>query len=321
MIVPLIERSRHAFPGGFSSPEGFDKFFPKSFRFINMPTSVHIPNIGQLHICKKESKRKLGVEYNRELFMIEDIEGNKAILIINRNEFQPTNREDIQGYKDHEGETTAHVVYGKTSTVGKIQFVQADVEQFGSLDTLAFQNAKLMTTYLEKTGIKSYEVGNNIQLSGSNIVVIEDPKKPGSINSEAMQKMIAFLFGPNGPLSDVLVFPNKGQENLMEQIRITRGRTLLYGPDQDLEHILSVEQFSQLQTELYETAQKMIGNKMSASVIRNFIDALMANFPDVIHRHKQLMDDIEVFIKPGPIIQYLEEQLTGKLKIFFINLP
>lgn len=321
MIVPLIERSNHAFPGGFSPPEGFDKFFPKNFRFINKPTSVNIPNIGQLHICKKESKRKLGVEYNRELFMIEDLDGNRAIMIINRNEFKPTNRENIPGYKDNEGETTAHVVYGKTSTVGKIQFVQADVELFGSLDTLAFQNAKLMTTYLKKIGIKSNDIENNIQLSGSNIVVMEDPKKPGSINSGSMQKIIAFLFGPNGPLNDIIVFPGLEQESLMNQIKMAGGRTLLQGPDQGQEHILSVTQFSELRVKLYQKARSEIGMRLPKEDIPFLIDAFMSHFPKIIYTHKRLEDGektfgAEIWSKPPELLGYIEEQLNNKLQIF-----
>lgn len=316
MISTLIERNHKMFSGGFEPPKGFSNFFQKNFRFKNKPADINIPGIGILHVCKKETKRKSNGDYSRELFLLEDTDGNRVAIIINRNEFKPTNRKNVPGYRDNEGETTAHVVYGEASTLGSIQFIQEKKDILEWADTLAFQEAKKMTANLERAGIKSKDDRNNIQLSGAHIAIIEDPQKPGSASMEKMQKTIGLLFGPNGLLNDIVIFPKVGQDDLMARIRLSGGRTLLHGPDQDIGYILSVKQFSLLQTKLYETARNMIGERMSEDNIRHLVKVFMVNVPNIIHRHKQLMEYNEVFTKPGVIAQYLEEELSSKLENF-----
>ena len=99
----------------------------------------------------------------------------------------------------------------------------------------------MVTTLTEEcieSGIRSKDVSNPVQLSGSHVIVAE--------SNENTNAVLAFLLGSAGPLNDIVVFPENGREELLNQIRIEGGRSLLSVPVLDENHVLALSKFDEI---------------------------------------------------------------------------
>ena len=314
MDFHLSEQVRRHFSNPF---KGFEGFFGKEKLDYQSARKIRLPPDHELQ-GKLKSMRLIEFKQNENLekkaVLIEDKFGNKFVVLTHRDIFKPTNKQDVPGYE--EGETTAHIVYGESSNLGEIHFIQkkAFEKPFDEAEKITFNRASKLTDVCARLGIRSNDVHNDIQLSGADVVVIEDFKTPKTVNSELMLKTISFLFGPNGHLNNILAFPNEGQESLMKQIRMSGGKSLLSDS-------LTLEQFTQLRDRLYANARNTIDARMSEKATEYLVKALMANVPDIIHTHKRLEETEKakrggVFTPPPELQLYIEEQLNNKLRQF-----
>lgn len=305
--------------------KGFEGFFSKDRPDYKSVRKIKLPPDHELQ-GKIKSMRLIEFEPNenfeRNIILIEDKLGNKFAVLSHRDIFKSTNRQDVPGYEEGKGETSARIVYGEASNVSKIEFIKKiDFEKpYEEAEKIAFESAKKLTTWCELSEIKSNNPLNNIQLSGAHVVVIEDFKKPKTVNSEQMRSIISFLFGPNGPLNNMIILPEERQETLMKQIRAVGGRTLLHGPDSDPRWEITIPQFFKLSDELFKKARVQLEKIIPEEDVKYLVSVFMATVPNIIHIHKTLVDGKkfggETFVEPFLLNEYIIKQLNHRLQSF-----
>lgn len=304
MGCQLYERIRSK----FNPLNEYQSFFGKDMIPCGPSGKINIPH--ELEI-KKKVKAMWMVEldevdnFRRRMVFIEDNKKNRTIILLCQDKYKPANREPI--VRD---QTSASVVYGDASAVGSIRYLQEqEGNPFEKANSLAFDEAQKMTKGCEMARTASNQFECEVQLSGAHAVVIEDPKKPGSENNQTVNQAIGFLFGPNGPFKDIIVFPEKGQEKLMEQIKTAGGRTLLKGPDPDPEMAISISQFTKLRESLSESfIKKMVGIYKEERFY--LVKALLSQIPYLIHQRKLELANEENFSPSSDdLFKYLKIQL------------
>lgn len=138
-----------------------------------------------------EKERKDGLK--REVIQIEDIDGNKAdIIIYQASSPLRTNMDDVWDY------------FKKYTHVGKVHIENKKFDLKRG-DKIATHQTNLISLALEETGVSK---DDGIQLTGASVVIVPDRKDPGSIKKESLQKAIGFLFSKEGPFSEMLIFPD-----------------------------------------------------------------------------------------------------------------
>ena len=303
----------------FAVSKKFESFFgERRLKDVRSVSKIKLPQGHELHgkvrkmqLIEFEPKEN----FERQAVLIEDEQKNKSVVLIFKDNFEPTNRANVPEHFEAKGETCVHVVYGEASTVGSIEFFHGTDKPFEEAEKIAFEKAKKMMLGCEQSGIRSNDVNNNIQLSGMHVVVIEDPQKPDSADSENIQEAIAFLFGSVGPFKDVVVFPEKEQGTLMEKIKLQGGRTLLNGPNPESEGEITLSQFKRLKGLLKSVNCGKNIDKLTGEERLYLEKAFLSNVPWLIHWHKMQMEDIETLPKPTKnLFRYLRGQLKSKLQ-------